>query len=247
MTLHDFQDRHVRDRLARLADVEVGAAYVWPRVHAAVRRDRRRRMLAGGTAALATAAALLLGLPLIPLGGPATAPAAPRDPSSVSTGSSPSETSDRLGMTFGDIFLEVEFDVSVLAQEAVPVGDGECVFIDPERLIAEAAASSTSVPDLSDLAAAGCRGGIVGQPLTGAVDPVQPFAGQTVSIEIGPCSVLETRPITTRGLLRPTYTRFDCVDGNLAQWVFDHVLVWSLDGEPRIADVIATAEVAVPR
>lgn len=246
MTLHEAQDHHVRDRLARLADVEVGGGYAWPQVQTAVRQDRRRRMLVGGTAALATAAALLLGFTLVPQGEPATAPAAPRDPS-VSNGSLPSGTSDRLGMTFGDIFLEVEFDVTVLAQEALPVGDGACVFIDPERLIAEAAASSTSVPGLSDLAAAGCPGGIVGQPLTGAVDPVQPFAGQAVSVEIGPCSVLETRPITTRGLLRPSYTRFDCVGGDLAQWVFDHVLVWSLDGEPRIADVIATAEVAVPR
>lgn len=241
-------------RLARLADVDVPATAPWPTVQTAVRRSRRRRAMAGATAALATAAVLALAVPLVLPGTSGTTPAAPGDASSAPAPRwSPGSTADRLGMTFGEVYLEVEFDVTVLAQEPMPAGGGECVLIDPAELMAaeaaEAAEAGRPVPDLSDVAAAGCRGGIVGQPLTASVTPDQPFAGQPVTSDTGvePCVLVDTGRVTTRGLLLAAHSEFDCAGGSLQQWVFESVLMWSLDGGPRIAEVVQTAELDVPR
>jgi hypothetical protein len=149
-------------------------------------------------------------------------------------------------MTFDDLYLEVEFDVSVLSNSLLPAGEGECVFIDHPDLVASSVGDQP-VPDLSAEAAAGCRGGIVGQPLTAAVDPQLPFAGQPVSADVEPCVLVDSGRVTTRGLLLAEHSRFDCANGSLAQWVFDEMLIWSLDGGPRVVDVVQTAEIDVPR
>jgi len=219
------RDGDVLARLARLADVDVPSSAPWPMVQTAVRRSRRRRAMAG-------------------------APAAPGDASSEPAPRwSPGSTADRLGMTFGEVYLEVEFDIDVISSNPLPTGDGECVFLDhpAEVIAAEAAEAGRPVPDLSDEAAAGCRGGIVGQPLTAPVTPNQPFAGQPVTADVQPCVLVDTGRVTTRGLLLATHSRFDCAGGSLQQWVFDSVLVWSLDGGPRAAQVVQTAELDVPR
>lgn len=244
------RDGDVLARLARLADVDVPSTAPWPMVQTAVRRSRRRRAMAGATAALATAAVLALAVPLVLPGTSGTTPAAPGDASSEPAPRwSPGSTADRLGMTFGEVYLEVEFDIDVISSNPLPAGDGECVFLDhpAEVIAAEAAEAGRPVPDLSDEAAAGCRGGIVGQPLTAPVTPNQPFAGQPVTADVQPCVLVDTGRVTTRGLLLATHSRFDCAGGSLQQWVFDSVLVWSLDGGPRAAEVVQTAELDVPR
>jgi hypothetical protein len=105
-------------------------------------------------------------------------------------------------------------------------------------------------PVLDGFTADGCRGGIVSQPLVVAVDPLQPFADQPVStdiLDIEPCSLRITEPVTTRGGLTATRSSFDCAGGVLQQWVFDSQLLWSLDGDARIDRLVDTAAVAVPR
>lgn len=237
------RDADVVARLGRLATVDVPPTSPWPKVHEAVRRSRRRRMATGATAALASAAALALALPLVLPDSAATTPAAPGDGvSDPEARWTPGPTGDRIGMTFGDLYLEVEFDVTVLSNNPLAAGGGECVVIDHPDLVASSVRDQPA-PDLSDEAAAGCRGGIVGQPLTGDVDPRLPFAGQPVTADVEPCARVDTRRVTTRGLLLAEHSRFDCAGGELGQWVFDEVLLWSLDGGPRIV----AAAVVPPR
>lgn len=254
MSQPEIRDRDVDvlARLARLADVDVALTAPWPAVQTAVRRSRQRRAMAGATAALATAAVLALTVPQVLPGTSGTTPAAPGDGSSEPAPRwSPGNTADRIGMTFGGVSLEVEFDVDVISSHPLPAGYGECVFMDhpAEVIAAEAAEEGRPVPDLSGEAAAGCRGGIVGQPLTAPVAAEQPFAGQPVTVQRGvePCALVDTGRVTTRGLLLATHSRFDCAGGSLQQWVFDSVLVWSLDGGPRAAEVVQTAELDIPR
>ncbi|MDQ3457012.1 MAG: hypothetical protein M3513_16485 [Actinomycetota bacterium] len=247
MTQSEIRERDVLARLARLAGVDVPPTAPWPTVQTAVRRSRRRRIVAGTTAVLATAAVLVLAVPLVLPSEGGTTPAAPGDGARErERGWNPGSTSGRIGMTFDDLYLEVEFDVSVLSNSLLPAGEGECVFIDHPDLVASSVGDQP-VPDLSAEAAAGCRGGIVGQPLTAAVDPQLPFAGQPVSADVEPCVLVDSGRVTTRGLLLAEHSRFDCANGSLAQWVFDEMLIWSLDGGPRVVDVVQTAEIDVPR
>jgi len=239
------------ERLRRLARLEADRTSPWPGVDTAVRRSRRRRRLTQGASALACAGALALTFSVVSPAAQLLTPAAPRDtaPPPLAPGEIPgSRDEGTLGVTFGDLQMVVEFDVDVAAQESMPADGGECVFFDHPSILSTQ--EGQPAPVLDGFAADGCRGGIVSQPLVVAVDPLLPFADQPVStdiLDIEPCSLRITEPVTTRGGLTATRSSFDCAGGVLQQWVFDSQLLWSLDGDARIARLVDTAAVAVPR
>lgn len=240
-------DAGVAERLRQLARTEADRTSPWPGLDIAVRRSRRRRRLAQGAAALACAGAMALTLPQLIPGPDVLAPAAPRDagPPPLAPGEIPgSRDGGTLGVTFGDVKMVVQFDVIVIAQEPMPTGGGECVVFDHPAVIP--VQEGQRGPSLAGFAADGCRGGIVGQPLVGAADALQPFADQPVGVDVGPCSLLGSEQVTTSGGLTATRSSFDCAGGVLQQWVIDSQLVWTLDGDERIVGLVETATASNP-
>lgn len=223
-------------RLEQLATEQTSGRTPWPGLDDAI-RSRRNRLLAGaGSVALGLGvlAVVLAGFPQEQAGispaAPGTGPAAPGG------------AHDGFGVTFADISMDVPFDVTIGSSEPMPDGEGECaVFDHPLVLNLE---DGQRVPSLAAFAAAGCRGGIVGQPVTAPADPARPFAGQPTALDVAPCVLQESLPFVTSGGLTATQSTFDCGGGQLRQWLFDTQLIWSLDGGQRIVDLLRTAHPA---
>ena len=73
------------------------------------------------------------------------------------------------------------------------------------------------------------------------VDPGRPFAGQQTHVDVGSCTLTAREPVTTTGGLQTTRSSFSCVGGALLQWVFDDYLIWMLDGDQRLIDLVQSA------
>lgn len=234
-------DPDAAERLRQHARAEAARTSPWPGVHTAIRRDRRHRVVRGTGIALACAGIVALALPGLTRGYDGVSPAAPADGAGSPLTAEELATMDQgeLSVTYGDLRMVVGFDVEVVSSNPMPAGGGECHLFDHPLFVERG--PGARVPDLSMVAATGCRGGIVGQPLSAPVDAAVPFAGQPTSADVAPCSLTGSAPITSSGGLDATTSWFDCAGGALRQWVFDDQLIWSLDGGARMAGLVDTA------
>ncbi len=230
-------DVEVVRRLEELAGRATRGRDPWPGVDDAVRRSRRAR---GFASALVLAGALALVVPSLLPRGESLVPAAPAtQPAELPQSHG---TEDRFGVTFGDVSMFVDFEVQVGSSEPMPEGGGDCAVFDHPLVVGVDVGERG--PSLTAFAADGCRGGLVGQPFTAPVETEQPFAGQPTGLSVEPCTLLTSGPVTTDGGLRATRSSFSCIGASLRQWVFDDEVVWMLDGTPRLADLVQSAEPA---
>ena len=146
------------------------------------------------------------------------------------------------GVTFGGISMDVTFDITVGSSEPMPQGGGDCAVFDHPLVVD--VRKGQPVPSLAAFAAAGCRGGVMGQPIIAPADPAAPFAGQPTGVDLAPCVLQESRPFVSTDDLTATQRTFDCGGSQLRQWLFDTELIWSLDCGPRIVDLVRTAHPA---